>query len=652
MFNDFCQMASNDFEDIRDILSEMTLEDLIYHTDQILFDLDPYERINYDVNMFCNGYDDRNGRIALIEKLFNDGVISALYLPCGYELDPDLKELLKPIDYSFFYTSPEDEMVKKEPAPLTDDLEVITGQLEISNPKWEHTTDELKAESADKAVTGDIIELSADIKNYPEKASVTFDIYDISSSTPLRITSVETKNENGIAKAQWTVEDPEKKGENLKLAFEAIARSKASPRVEVPIIPKIDCDFVEAPDILFHHNSAVPCLDQNGTLIDSLTSVFKYAKENADKEIVLFGHTDTSGDPDYNHDLSQWRAEGIKSVLDNNVNMWLDIVELASRVEDYQQILKSLCDSYGWPTDPGAVDNTNGQKTIDAVKAFQREYNNRFDRSLNENGIVDSKTWEALFEVIRGIVIESVKKETGEKPGKLVFAYDGKGVYPCGEKNPVKEKEKGNYKSKDNRRVEITFFEKGKTPQNIETKKENISSNTRQLTKKVIPVKSTKKGNVDTTDKLVFYCPSSDEYIEFNNSDAFSFITEESDKTAVLAKDIKELREQRDTAKLTEKAQEVKKKLESVLGTQTQVKAIDSFEELLLCKRDKNKKWGKPVIYVSRKRLRDRISNQNNGLKAIKRSRYDEQKELGEFLGLDDKVTNNQNPLTVVKANF
>ncbi|HZH72637.1 MAG TPA: hypothetical protein VFD91_09115, partial [Mariniphaga sp.] len=213
-------MASNDFEDIREILSEMTLEDLIFHTDLILFDLDPYERINYDVNMFCNGYDDRNGRIALLEKLFNDGVISALYLPCGYEQNPELKELLRPIDYSFLYTSSEDEMVKKEPAPLTDDLEVITGQLEISNPTWKHTTDELKAESADKAVTGDIIELSADIKNYPEKASVTFDIYDISSSTPLRITSVETKNENGIAKAQWTVEDPEKKGENLKLAFE------------------------------------------------------------------------------------------------------------------------------------------------------------------------------------------------------------------------------------------------------------------------------------------------------------------------------------------------------------------------------------------------------------------------------------------------
>src|SRR5690554_1636345 len=502
--------------------------------------------------MFCNGYDDRNGRIALLEKLFNDGVISALYLPCGYELDPDLKELLKPIDYSFFYTSSEDEMVKKEPAPLTDDLEVITGQLEISNPRWEHTDEELKTDSADKAVIGDLIELGADIKNYPEKAKVTFDIYDVSSNTPLRITSVESKNENGVAKARWTVEDPEQKGENLKLAFEAIARSKASSRVEVPIIPKIDCDFVEAPDILFHHNSAVPRLDQNGTLIDSLTSVFKYAKENADKEIVLFGHTDTSGDPDYNHDLSQWRAEGIKSVLDNNVNMWLDIVELASRVEDYQQILKSLCDSYGWPTDPGTVDNTNGQKTIDAVKAFQSEYNARFNSSLKEDGVVDSKTWEAIFEVIRNLLVESVKGEIGEEPPTLVYSSNHNGVYPCGESFPVDQKEKDNYSSLENRRVEIVFFDKKKAPELIEPenkkqiKKSEVIVYDERITEKK-PVKRAAKSPDETTSDLseesvVFYAPGRDEYFVVEPSDIDALVTE-IDELEQLSEEIRLYRE-------------------------------------------------------------------------------------------------------------
>src|SRR5690554_3813171 len=360
----------------------------------------------------------------------------------------------------------EEKENKKEPAPLTDDLEVITGQLEISNPIWEHTTDELKTDSADKAVIGDLIELGADIKNYPEKAKVTFDIYDVSSNTPLRITSVESKNENGVAKARWTVEDPEKKGENLKLAFEAIARSKASSRVEVPIIPKIDCDFVEAPDILFHHNSAVPCLDESGTLISSLCSVFKFAKENSDKEIVLFGHSDTSGDPEYNYDLSQWRAEGIKALLDNKKDAWLDIVELASKVEDYQQILKSLF-NHGWPTDPGKVDNANGPKTEDAVNAFQGEYNNRFNGSLKQDGVMGQNTWSALFEVIRDLLVESVKSETESEPAQLVYSSRHDGIYPCGESFPIDEKGKDDYRSRENRRVEIVFFDKGKAPELI-----------------------------------------------------------------------------------------------------------------------------------------------------------------------------------------
>ncbi|NLW32668.1 MAG: hypothetical protein GXY77_14565, partial [Fibrobacter sp.] len=492
---------------------------------------------------------------------------------------------------------------KKEPAPLTDDLEVITGQLEISNPKWEHTTDELKRDSADKAVIGDLIELRADIKNYPEKAKVTFDIYDVSSNTPLRITSVESKNENGVAKAQWTVEDPEQKGENLKLAFEAIARSKASSRVEVPMIPKINCDFVEAPDILFHHNSAVPCLDQNGTLIDSLTSVFKYAKENKDKEIVLFGHTDTSGDPDYNYDLSQWRVEGIKALLDNNVNMWLDIVELASRVEDYQTILKSLCDSYGWPTDPGAVDNTNSQKTIDAVKAFQSEYNTRFNSSLKEDGVVGSKTWEAIFEVIRNLLVESVKGEIGEEPSTLVYSSNHNGVYPCGESFPVDQKEKNNYSSLENRRVEIVFFDKGKAPELIEPenkkqiKKSEVIVYDERVTEKK-PVKRAAKSPDETTSDLseesaVFYAPGRDEYFVVEPSDIDALVTE-IDELEQLSEEIRLYREsfanKRADEKMTKAANEIQQKVEEKFDGLTK-EPSKAIQELLLVK--SNKKTGK-----------------------------------------------------------
>ncbi|NLW32388.1 MAG: hypothetical protein GXY77_13135, partial [Fibrobacter sp.] len=236
----------------------------------------------------------------------------------------------------------------------------------------------------------------------------------------------------------------------------------------------------------------------------SLCSVFKFAKENSDKEILLFGHSDTSGDPEYNYDLSQWRAEGIKAVLDNKKDAWLDIVELASKIEDYQQILKSLY-NHGWATDPGAVDNTNGPKTEQAVNAFQGEYNNRFNGSLKQDGVMGQNTWSALFEVIRDLLVESVKSETGSEPAQLVYSSKHDGIYPCGESFPIDEKGKDDYRSRENRRVEIVFFDKGKAPELIKPenkkkvkKSEAVIYDKRITEKKPVFSKQVKAENSET----------------------------------------------------------------------------------------------------------------------------------------------------------
>ncbi|MBN2037192.1 MAG: peptidoglycan-binding protein [Chitinispirillaceae bacterium] len=229
---------------------------------------------------------------------------------------------------------------------------------------------------------------------------------------------------------------------------------------------KIQCDFVEIPDILFHHGSAVPCLDEKGTLIGSLTATLGFAHDNPDKEAVLFGHADTSGDPGYNYDLSQWRSEGIKALLDNNTDAWLDEIDLASKVEDYQATLKALSASHGWPCDPGAVDNASGPKTKSAIKTFQEEYNSRFKASLKPDGIIGPKTWTAIFTVLHDLLTNAVAAQTKETSvPKLTYGHNGSGIYPCGESFPIEAAEKDNYTSATNRRVEIVFFDKGKAPE-------------------------------------------------------------------------------------------------------------------------------------------------------------------------------------------
>jgi outer membrane protein OmpA-like peptidoglycan-associated protein len=141
---------------------------------------------------------------------------------------------------------------------------------------------------------------------------------------------------------------------------------------------KIAVDFVEIADVHFHHNCALPHLDEKGELISELASAFHYAKDHTDRELIVHGHADRSGPPDYNFRISKRRAEAIKALLENDTDLWKGVVSSDNtdqklETEDYQQTIKSLSTKYGWPCDPGAVDNKFGPQTESAVKSFQSE---------------------------------------------------------------------------------------------------------------------------------------------------------------------------------------------------------------------------------------------------------------------------------------
>jgi hypothetical protein len=361
-----------------------------------------------------------------------------------------------------------EESVQEAAAPKTvaetDDLEVVEGTVEVSSPAWKHKDEDRLQSSPDATAEGDTISISAQVKNFPEGAPVTFDVYDVTDGTPFLIKSVKGNNSEGIATAEWVVEDPQKKGEALKLAFEASAKSKSSGKLDIPFkkASKLKCDYVEMPGALLHHSSAVPCLDSEGTFLGGLSATFSFAKSHSDRELVIFGHADTSGDPAYNYDISQWRAEGIKSYLDNDVNAFLDIVDMASKVEDYQMYLSTLSESHGWDCNPGKIDNVAGPNTKAAVKRFQEEYNKKFSGNLTVDGVVGPKTWTALFKVTRSLLETNVKKECGEIPA-LKYGYNGKGFYACGESFPLDKAGQNDTKSVTNRRVENVFMEQGKS---------------------------------------------------------------------------------------------------------------------------------------------------------------------------------------------
>ncbi len=143
-----------------------------------------------------------------------------------------------------------------EEAALTDELVVTTGKVTVTNPRWEHADEDRKSSSPDTAMVGDTVILMVDVSGVPEGSPVTFDVFDVSTDPPFRIGSAKGKNEGGTAKGEWEVEDPNEKGEELKLEFEGVAKSKASERCEVKIKSpltiayQIDVDAPSAKDDL------------------------------------------------------------------------------------------------------------------------------------------------------------------------------------------------------------------------------------------------------------------------------------------------------------------------------------------------------------------------------------------------------------------
>lgn len=229
-----CPLSVSDFDLVERSLKEMPLSEVIHITEQLFGELSASEKITYDINHYCSDYSDSNGRIDFIKTLIDNGVISPIHIPYSYQRDPRLVDLVRPKHHEYFLF--DDRTSADEAAEaLTDSLESTVDKITVSNPRWAHLDAALKESSPDTCDIGDSVELIFDVTGYPEGASVNFDIFDASSEPAMRIDTVRGKNENGTARIEWSVVDPNSCGDKLQLLFEGSARSKCSDRVPIGV---------------------------------------------------------------------------------------------------------------------------------------------------------------------------------------------------------------------------------------------------------------------------------------------------------------------------------------------------------------------------------------------------------------------------------
>jgi hypothetical protein len=255
-----CPLTEGDFGKVYNYLIDLPLHKLIMLTMQVMSSLTPVEAMNYNINKFCQRYDDRRGRIAFLKKLVDDGIIMPLQYPYNALRDSHLRKMMSTAHYTMCFPFGKDEEAAEE-ACLTDDLEVVSGPVNVTNPRWEHKKEaeveakvkvekegEKKAEVEDKdaekkASFGDTIILMADVTGMPEGAGITFDIFETSQDPPMRVDTARGKIQGGIGRGEWVVTDKSGKGEESKLAFEGIAKSKASVRCEIAVESTAEFEF-------------------------------------------------------------------------------------------------------------------------------------------------------------------------------------------------------------------------------------------------------------------------------------------------------------------------------------------------------------------------------------------------------------------------
>ncbi len=280
--------------------------------------------------------------------------------------------------------------------------------------------------------------------------------------------------------------------------------STFSHRTVELILKKIDVHVLEMEDVLFHLDSSVMMperpsgksstdgasgpqtgikeLQDRITGVKALALVFKQVEFDPDKRILVAGHTDTSGQAKYNFELSDLRAKNILYLLTGEREDWATVSHNRHRIEDYQQILMYVFKSRKWPCNPVKVDNNWGDDTEKATNNFIQYYNSEFaDKHARARipGTASTavrndarKRWtremlEAVYDIYSEDIANTLSVSADDLESLrhgLNFVSDEKRFVGCGESFPIQSAEKDNYRSQQNRRVEILFFDKDEVP--------------------------------------------------------------------------------------------------------------------------------------------------------------------------------------------
>lgn len=244
-----------------------------------------------------------------------------------------------------------------------------------------------------------------------------------------------------------------------------------------------ECWQLEAHDTLFATNSCVllPDYDLDASAYDDeeritglavLYGVLKFAEAHPELRAIAAGHTDTTGSDAFNADLSLERAQVVVALCTGDRDGFVELCRRRHRTSDIQQILAWLALTRGWRCDPDGIDDDYGPRTTQAVRDFQAAYNHHAhhvdeDGAIAVDGAVGQQTWGAFYDLYMEELAALLEVGVDDLPGffsKVSFLDDAKKAVGCGERFPVSDPYRDNYRSASDRRVDVLWFKPGRAP--------------------------------------------------------------------------------------------------------------------------------------------------------------------------------------------
>lgn len=159
-----------------------------------------------------------------------------------------------------------------------------------------------------------------------------------------------------------------------------------------------------------------------------------------DAQVLVVGHTDTSGEPDYNASLSIDRANATIAFLTGDVETWMEFYA------DTQPIERR----WGQSEDEQMLQAVVARKTSETPEDQIRDYQST--RGLQVDGVVGEQTRRAL--IPEYFALDELKAPTG-----IAFTPIGAGeAFPLKRDGTLDDAPKDGMSEPENRRVELFFF--------------------------------------------------------------------------------------------------------------------------------------------------------------------------------------------------